>query len=229
MKRRKLKQWMIVFLLLTAGLFLYVQGVNQHSKDMTARQKIIKAFYPVLMNVGKLFGKNKKMKNNPAALPPAISFYSLKAPANNGEEIRFDAYKGKKVLLVNTASNCGFTPQYEELQQLYERYKDRLVIIGFPANDFGEQEKGNDQQIASFCKLNYGVNFPLAIKSRVIRGAGQNQVFEWLTNKSENGWNDQQPTWNFSKYLVNEQGVLTHYFDPSVSPLSQEITTLIKP
>ncbi|WP_315818648.1 glutathione peroxidase [Paraflavitalea speifideaquila] len=128
---------------------------------------------------------------------------------------------------MNTASDCGYTNQYEDLQKLYETYKDKLVIIGFPANDFHEQEKGNDEEIAQFCKVNFGVSFPLAKKSVVIKSPEQNPVFGWLTHKALNGWNEQEPSWNFSKYLVNERGVLTHYFDPSVSPTSNVVITAI--
>ena len=121
-------------------------------------------------------------------------------------------------MLVNTASNCGYTAQYKELEELYEKYKNQLVIIGFPANDFKEQEKGSDEEIAQFCRVNYGISFPLSKKSVVIKSPEQNPVFRWLTDKSRNGWNDKPPTWNFSKYLVNEEGTLTHYFDPAIPP-----------
>jgi glutathione peroxidase len=225
---RKLKYIVLVILLLILGFYIYVEIVNRNSKNMTGRQKILKAFYPVLMGINKILGKNEKMKMNRNISQPPVSFYSLKATANDGTEISFDKLKGKKILLVNTASDCGYTPQYNDLQELYKNYKDKVVIIGFPANDFGEQEKGSDEQIAGFCKKNYGVDFPLAKKSTVIRGPGQNKVFEWLSNKNENGWNDQQPTWNFSKYLINEQGVLTHFFDPSLSPMSDDIISAIQ-
>jgi len=101
------------------------------------------------------------------------------------------------------------------------------VIIGFPANDFKEQEKGSDEEIAQFCKLNYGVDFPLAKKGTVIKGNNQQRVFQWLSDKSKNGWNDKQPSWNFSKYLINEQGILMNYFDPAISPLSGEVKKAI--
>lgn len=165
---------------------------------------------------------------NKANAEPVASFHSLSAMLNNGETLSFEKLKGKKVLLVNTASHCGYTNQYSELQQLYEEQKERLVIIAFPANDFKEQEKASDEEIANFCKINYGVTFPLAKKSTVIKSADQNEVFKWLTDKTRNGWNDKEPSWNFSKYLVNEEGVLTNYFDPSISPLSPEITDAIK-
>jgi glutathione peroxidase len=129
---------------------------------------------------------------------------------------------------VNTASDCGYTDQYDDLQKLYEENKDKLLILGFPANDFKEQEKGTDEEIARFCKLNYGVAFPLMKKSSVIKRPGQNVVFKWLTDSTQNGWNTKPPSWNFAKYLVNEQGMLTNYFGSSVSPLSNEVLEAIK-
>jgi glutathione peroxidase len=129
--------------------------------------------------------------------------------------------------LVNTASDCGYTDQYNELQQLYSRFQNRVEVIGFPANDFRQQEKGTDEQIAEFCRVNYGVTFPLAKKSVVIKSPDQNPVFRWLSDKNLNGWNDKEPSWNFSKYLVDEQGMLTHYFDPAVSPMSKDVLSLL--
>ena len=159
---------------------------------------------------------------------PPVSFYSLKAIANNGNEFDFAQLKGKKVLLVNTASDCGFTGQYDQLQLLQEKYKDHLVVLGFPANDFKEQEKGSDEEIAAFCKINFGVTFPLMKKSTVRKGAHQNNIFKWLSDSTLNGWSNKQPSWNFSKYLVDENGQLVHYFDPSISPLSNEVMNEIK-
>jgi glutathione peroxidase len=195
---------------------------------MTIRQKILKNFYPVLMRIGKMLRSKSKIKSNIGGVAAPVSFYSLATRLNNGEGLSFGSLKGKKILLVNTASDCGYTAQYADLQKLYEQYEDKLVIIAFPANDFAEQEKGDDHQIAQFCELNYGVKFPLALKSSVIRGPMQNEVFMWLSSKKANGWNEQEPTWNFSKYLVNEKGILTHYFDPSISPLSSELSDRIK-
>ena len=131
-------------------------------------------------------------------------------------------------MIVNTASNCGYTNQYQELQKLYQTAKENLEIIAFPANDFKEQEKGNDDEIAKFCSINYGVQFPIAKKSSVTKNEDQNNIFSWLTNKQQNGWNDYQPHWNFSKYLINEEGILTHYFHPAISPLSEEVFEAIK-
>jgi glutathione peroxidase len=224
---RKLKRFLIVILLL-AGIFaVYVQIVNRNSVNMTYRQKVLKAVYPAWMWWTKLMGKNSEKLAN-ANKAPAVDFYSLKDTLNNGTAFDFTGLKGKKVLLVNTASNCGYTSQYDDLQKLYEQHKDSLVVIGFPANDFKEQEKGSDEDIAQFCKLNYGVTFPLMKKSSVIKSAGQNPVFKWLSDAAKNGWNDKEPTWNFSKYLVNENGVLVNYFDPSVPPLSAEVINAVK-
>lgn len=177
------------------------------------------------MRFKKAKGEPKKLKNRNVS--SVASFYDLGVLLNDGTSLAFNTLKGKKVLLVNTASDCGYTNQYSELQALYERRKDKLIVIGFPANDFKEQEKGSDAEIAQFCKVNFGVSFPLAKKSTVIKSGGQNKVFEWLTHKELNGWNDQQPSWNFAKYLVNEEGMLSHYFDPAVSPLSPELTNEI--
>lgn len=179
------------------------------------------------MRLTKGSGKGSQVAN-PGQVPPAQPFYSLTALRNNGQPLDLGQFKNKKVLLVNTASNCGFTRQFEELQQLHEQYKDSLVILGFPANDFKEQEKGSDADIAQFCQVNFGVTFPLMRKSQVVKGAGQHPVYQWLTDPARNGWNDRQPDWNFSKYLVDGQGRLSHYFGPSVSPLSAEVLEAVK-
>ncbi len=195
---------------------------------MTIRQRVLKAVYPAFTWFGRVTGKNSKVFTNDSTATPVRSVYDLSFTMNNGETILLSTYKGKKILLVNTASDCGYTDQYEDLQKLYEENKDKLVIIGFPANDFKEQEKGSDEDIAQFCKLNYGVTFPLAKKSSVIPGADQNPVFQWLTDKNKNGWTNKKPSWNFSKYLVNENGTLVNYFDPSISPTGSEIKAAIK-
>jgi glutathione peroxidase len=171
-------------------------------------------------------GKRGYRMNNTTKTPPGESFYGLQAILNNGTVLDFNELKGKKVLIVNTASDCGFTNQYEALQELHAKFSDKMAVIGFPSNDFKEQEKGTDEQIADFCRANFGVTFPLAKKTNVT-GAGQNEVFRWLSDKTKNGWNDQPPTWNFSKYLVSENGVLLHYFDPGISPMSADIVDII--
>ncbi|MGZ3880075.1 MAG: glutathione peroxidase [Flavisolibacter sp.] len=194
---------------------------------MTPKQQILKWIYPLFMGFQKAKGQNKTVEGTPKSVP-AVPFYQLSTFLNNGSELSFTNLKGKKVLLVNTASNCGYTNQYADLQNLYDSHKERLVVIGFPANDFKEQEKGTDEEIAQFCQVNFGVTFPLAKKSVVVKGESQNRIFKWLTSKEQNGWNEQPPTWNFSKYLVNEEGVLTHYFEPSVSPLDPEVLKAIE-
>lgn len=190
---------------------------------LTTRQKALRFLYPLLLKLTTWAGKNIKILQNKQNVPPAEPIYSLSFIKNNNTTLPLQQLKGKKLLLVNTASNCGYTAQYNQLQQLQNQYGEELVVIGFPANDFKNQEAGTDETIAQFCQLNFGVTFPLAKKSSVVKGSAQNPIFEWLSNKSKNGWNTQAPSWNFSKYLVNENGVLTHYFDPSISPLSKEV------
>ncbi|MEO7047163.1 MAG: glutathione peroxidase, partial [Ferruginibacter sp.] len=140
----------------------------------------------------------------------------------------FSTLKNKKVMLVNTASDCGYTKQYDGLQELHEKFKDKVVIIGFPANDFGAQEKGSDDTIAEFCKVNFGVTFPLAKKSTVVKGAEQSEVYQWLTDEHKNGWNNTAPTWNFCKYLIDEKGNITHFFEAGVEPMGKEIAAAIE-
>lgn len=225
---RILKKTFIVLLMLSITFSGYVYVVTANTKNMTIRQRVLKAVYPAFTWFGRVTGKNSKVFSNDSTLAPKQSVYDLSFTMNNGETIPLSNYKGKKILLVNTASDCGYTDQYEDLQKLYEENKDKLVIIGFPANDFKEQEKGSDEDIAQFCKLNYGVTFPLAKKSSIIPGADQNPVFQWLTDKNKNGWTSKKPSWNFSKYLVNENGVLINYFDPSISPTGSEVKDAIK-
>ncbi len=193
---------------------------------MTLRQKILKWLYPVFVNYKNSTGKNKKLYGG-GNIVPKIPFYNLSATLNNGQELSFENFKNKMVLIVNTASNCGYTNQYQELQNLYEHNNENVIVLAFPSNDFKEQERGNDDEIAAFCQLNFGVSFPLVKKTVVLKGPNQNKVYEWLTNKEVNGWNDQQPTWNFSKYLINARGQLSHYFDPAVSPLSEDVIRAI--
>jgi len=191
---------------------------------MSLRQSLLKTFYPILM----AFGRSKDIQKNNSGMQPPVSFYSLHTTDNKGNNINFEQFRRKKMLLVNTASDCGYTGQYEELEKLHQQYKGKLIVLGFPANDFKEQEKGTDEEIAAFCKMNYGITFPLMKKSSVVKSNQQNEVFHWLSDKSKNGWNNRQPAWNFCKYIVNENGVLTHYFNSSVSPLSKEVTEAVK-
>lgn len=154
------------------------------------------------------------------------TIYDFKVTALDGGTIDLSKYKGKKILIVNTASKCGYTPQYEGLQKLYEKYKDQLVIIGFPANNFLFQEPGNNETIQSFCQKNYGVTFPMAAKISV-KGRDMHPVYVWLTQKKYNGFSDNSVKWNFQKYLIDENGKLIEVFAPGVEPMSAEITGAI--
>jgi glutathione peroxidase len=223
---RKLKRFIIVLFVLVAVFAVYVEIVNRNSKNMTYRQKVLKAVYPAFMWWTKLRGKNTKELSG--TKPPPVSFYSLKGTLNNGDTLDFASLKGKKIMLVNTASDCGYTNQYNDLQKLSEQYRDKLIVIGFPANDFKEQEKGTNEEIAKFCKANYGVTFPLMQKSSVIKLPQQNPVYKWLTDSTKNGWNSKPPSWNFAKYIVNEEGRLTNYFGSSISPLSNDVLNAVK-
>jgi len=227
MKNKKWVKWMGVLLLLVLlSCSLNIFKTTKKSNSMTTRQKILKAGYPAMMWFTKLTGVNSKSITNKGVTAPE-SFYNLPATLIDDSTINLDQYKGKKILLVNTASDCGYTGQYEQLEKLYRQNREKLVILGFPANDFKGQEKGTDLAIASFCKLNYGVSFPLFKKSKVINGTDQNEIFKWLSQKNKNGWNEQAPTWNFCKYLIDEQGRLTHFFASSVEPSSQEVLAAI--
>ena len=158
-------------------------------------------------------------KSKPTA---AMSFYDFSMNAIDGTEISMESFKGKHVLLVNVASKCGYTPQYEDLQLLHEKHGDKVAILGFPANNFGGQEPGSNQQIESFCQKNYGVSFQMFEKISVV-GSDQHPLYKWLSTKDENGWNDKAPSWNFCKYLIGPEGELINFFPSSVSPFDDQI------
>ncbi len=155
---------------------------------------------------------------------PGKSIYDFKVEGLEGGSIDFSKFKGKKILIVNTASKCGYTKQYEGLQKLYDTYKDKLVIVGFPANNFGGQEPGTNDTIAAFCKRNYGVTFPMAAKISV-KGDDIAPIYKWLTSKTENGLMDAEIKWNFGKFLLDERGNLINYFPTKVEPMSEEVTS----
>lgn len=188
---------------------------------MNVRQRILSWFYPVLLRFQKKSSRGG-MWSNEKGVQGITLFYTLQAQQSNGSPVDFMGFKGKKVLIVNTASNCGYTRQYQSLQKLYEYRKDDLVVLAFPSNDFKEQEKGTDAEVQAFCEINYGVNFPIMKKSSVIKGQDQNVVFQWLSQQSQNGWNDRDPIWNFTKYLIDEQGKLMSVFGPAIDPESLE-------
>ncbi|WP_229663365.1 glutathione peroxidase [Cloacibacterium rupense] len=155
------------------------------------------------------------------------SIHSFKVESLDGKTIDFSKFKGKKILIVNTASECGFTPQYEDLEKLYEMYKNKLVVVGFPANNFGGQEPGSNQEIATFCKKNYGVTFPMAAKVSV-KGNDTAPIFKFLTDKKLNGVKNTTILWNFTKFLLNEKGELIDTFISTTKPTSDSITKYLK-
>lgn len=157
----------------------------------------------------------------------AQSIYDFKVKSLTGAELKLADYKGKKMLIVTTASKCGYTPQYAGLEKLYEEMKDKgLVIIGFPANEFGKQEPGSNEEIASFCEVNYGVTFPMAAKS-VVKGDDISPLFDYLTNEAEKlGFTD-PIKWNFTKFLMDGEGKLVSVFPSKVDPMSEELRNAI--
>lgn len=155
------------------------------------------------------------------------TIYDYKVESLDGGEINFADFKGKKILVVNTASECGFTPQYADLETLSKEYKDRLVVIGFPANNFGGQEPGSNEEIASFCQKNYGVTFPMAAKVSV-KGDDIAPIFKYLTEIELNGVKNSSILWNFTKFLIDENGKLIDSFVSTTKPTSESITKHLK-
>ena len=156
------------------------------------------------------------------------SFYDFKMNDIDGKAFPFKDLKGKTVLIVNTASECGYTPQYKELEELYKKYKDKdFVVIGIPANNFGGQEPGTDPEIKSFCEKNYGVTFPIMSKISV-KGEDCHDLYQWLTKKEQNGVSDAEVRWNFNKFLISKKGAWLKHFTSRTTPLSAEITSLIE-
>jgi glutathione peroxidase len=156
------------------------------------------------------------------------NFYDFTVKSISGEEFPLSSLKGKKVLVVNVASKCGLTPQYAQLQELYDKYgPDRFVIIGFPANNFAGQEPGSNEEIREFCRTKYGVTFPMMEKISV-KGEDIHPLYEWLTQKGEDGKEDAEVKWNFQKFMIDENGNRAGYVEPKTSPASREITDWIE-
>jgi glutathione peroxidase len=154
-------------------------------------------------------------------------FYDFKVKTLEGQEFDFSSLKGKKVMVVNVASKCGLTPQYKDLEEVYEKYQsDNFVIIGFPANNFMNQEPGTATEIRKFCTDNYGVSFPLMEKISV-KGDDMHPVYQWLTSKSKNGVSDSEVSWNFQKYLIDEKGNLIEVIPPKEKPTSDKVIAWI--
>lgn len=158
---------------------------------------------------------------------PMKSIYDISIQSLEGEKIDLNQFKGKKILFVNVASKCGYTPQYKDLQALNDQYKDKLVIIGVPCNQFMSQEPGSNEEIAQFCERNYGVSFLITDKVKV-KGDEQHKLYQWLTSKKMNGSTDSKVKWNFQKYLISETGELVQIFASGVNPLDEEIINYLK-
>ncbi|MBK7408172.1 MAG: glutathione peroxidase [Saprospirales bacterium] len=170
-------------------------------------------------------GCGKKAVSNP--IPESTTFYDLSVGGIEGGTLQMSDFRGKYVLCVNVASKCGYTPQYKDLQALYDQYQDKLVIIGFPCNQFLGQEPGTKEEIVAFCERNYGVTFPLSEKIDV-KGANQHPIYQWLTSQDLDGNADHVVKWNFHKFLVSPEGQLIGSFPSKVVPLSEEIAGLLK-
>ena len=155
------------------------------------------------------------------------SFYDYSVELINGDKVTLDKYKGKKVIIVNVASKCGYTYQYGGLQKLYDEYGDKVEIIGVPSNDFLFQEPGKNKDIQTFCKSNYGVEFPIIKKTVVKKNSKQHPLYSWLSFKELNGWNNSPPGWNFYKYLINEEGTLVNILSSKTKPQDKEVIDFI--
>lgn len=182
----------------------------------------------IVIGIAALFTKfNQKQEENSMTSAVKTDFYSIPVESIDGGAINLADYKGKYILCVNVASKCGYTPQYKGLQELYEKYQDKLVVIGFPCNQFLGQEPGTSEEIVDFCEKNYGVSFPLSAKLDV-KGKTQHPLYAWLTTKEMNGVEDDKVLWNFHKYLISPEGEWMKAFSSKVEPMSEEITSLLK-
>ncbi|MBP6794836.1 MAG: glutathione peroxidase [Saprospiraceae bacterium] len=174
------------------------------------------------------FVKNTSISKPPLSDTGTQNLYDFKIKSLTDESIiDLSTYRGKKVIILNVASECGYTPQYANWQKFHEAHGDKVIVLGFPSNDFGAQEPGDNKQIASFCQKNYGVTFQLFDKITV-KGENKHPLYKWLSTKELNGWNEKEPSWNFCKYVVNEKGELTNYFGSKVLPTDEVFLAAIK-
>jgi glutathione peroxidase len=174
-------------------------------------------------NQAQVNNSSVSMQVTPQPKEADFSIYQFKVTDINGNEFDFSSLDGKKILIVNTASECGLTPQYKDLEALYQNYKDLgFVIVGFPANNFGSQEPGSNKEIAVFCQKQYGVSFPMMSKISV-KGKDMHDIYQFLTQKSRNGFQDSEVEWNFQKYLISEKGLLVKVLSPTVLPTDKQI------
>lgn len=176
--------------------------------------------YSLLMFLTSCFGS---IKSNPSTGSSAKEdFYAIKVKTIDGADLDLHQFKGKKILIVNTASECGFTPQYEDLEALHQKYGNKVVLLGFPCNDFGGQEPGSSETIKNFCSTKFHTTFQLMEKVEV-KGDNMHPLYKWLTDPAKNGWNSKAPSWNFCKYLIDENGQLLKFYPSTVKPLSADI------
>lgn len=189
---------------------------------------MINRFLPIFLGLSLLSVGKQQNKQFSHLNINKMSVHTYKVENINGEIFDFAKLQGKKIMIVNTASKCGLTPQYMELEELYKKYKNKdFVIVGFPSNDFMSQEPGTNEEILTFCQKNYGVTFPMMSKVRV-KGKGKCEIYEFLTNKSQNGFKDGKVNWNFQKYLLDEDGFLVHVLAPTTSPNDAQIISWIE-
>ena len=188
----------------------------------------ISRFLPILLGLSLLSVSEQHNKQYSYLNKKKMSVHEFRVENISGEIFDFAELKGKKIMIVNTASKCGLTPQYMELEELYKKYKSQnFVIVGFPSNDFMSQEPGTNEDILTFCQKNYGVTFPMMSKVKV-KGKDKCDIYEYLTNKSKNGFKDGKVKWNFQKYLLNEDGFLVHVISPTIPPNDAQIISWIE-
>jgi len=210
----------IIISAIIATLTAYVAIKNRHMPNMSVRQKVLRAFYPIIMMMGK---SKKDIVANVEMKEPSQLFSSINILMPDGSLLDKKLLSGKKIIIVNTASDCGYTAQYEALENLYQLYKDKIIIVAIPSNDFMNQEKGNDEAIGAFCSRNYHISFPVAQKGIVLKNEGQLDIYKWLSDERLNGWNYLPPKWNFCKYIIDENGRLTHFLNSTVDPMGKEM------
>ena len=193
---------------------------------MSSSVKVLILAFIMVSSVPYLMSNEKKVSGESYTIDLPSTVFDYKIKNIYGDVVTLEKYRGKKILIVNVASRCGYTSQYKDLQKLQDRYKNKLQVIAFPCNDFGFQEPGTSEQIAEFCEVNYNIKFPIMEKIN-IRRSPSHPLYEWLSNSELNGWNDSKPKWNFYKYLINENGKLINIFNSGTSPLSSEVTEAI--
>ena len=188
--------------------------------------KVLILAFIIVSSVPYSMSSENKVSGESYTIDPPSTVFDYKIKNIYGDVVTLEKYRGKKILIVNVASRCGYTSQYKDLQKLQDRYKNKLQVIAFPCNDFGFQEPGTSEQIAEFCEVNYNIKFPIMEKIN-IRRSPSHPLYEWLSNSELNGWNDSKPKWNFYKYLINENGKLINIFNSGTSPLSTAIIEAI--